>query len=72
MVNLSDGVYELIPADENVADINSVNLTELNQDPDQRPKEPKAFSSSAQEGKPRCISHYFSRIIPFIYDIYLL
>ena len=58
-VNLSDGLYELIPADEIVADVNSVNLTELNQDPSQHPEEPKANFDSAQEGKPRCI-------IPFI------
>ena len=70
--NLSDGLYELIPADEIVADVNSVNLTELNQDPDQRPEEPKAIFGSAQEGKPRCIIPLFPPIFTFTYYIYLL
>ena len=58
-VNLLDGVYELTPTDLNVVDEGSLNLTDLNQDPGQRPEEPKANCDSAQEGKPRCI-------IPFI------
>ena len=57
-VNLSDRVYKLTPARDSVADLNLVNLTEPNQDPNQHPEEPKAFSDSAQEGKPRCIFPY--------------
>ena len=63
MVNLSDGIYELTPAGKTIMDDCSVNLTELNQDPDQSSKEPKAAFDSAQEGKPRCI-------IPFIFGAY--
>ena len=65
-VNLSDGVYELTPAGDSVADLNLVNLTEPNQDPDQHPEEPKAFSNSAQEGKPRCVFPIFSRLNSFL------
>ena len=46
----------LILASDTVVEGFSLNLTELNQDPDQRPEEPKVVSDSAQEGKPRCIN----------------
>ena len=51
-VTLSDRVYKLTPPGDSVADLKLVNLTEPNQDPNQHPEEPKAFSNSAQEGKP--------------------
>jgi len=60
MVNLSDGVYELTPVGDIVVGGCSLNLTELNQDLDQRPEELKAVFDSAQEGKPRCIIPLFS------------
>ena len=53
-VNLSDGVYELVPAAEDAE--GNLTLTDLNQDPDQRPEEPKVVSDSAREGKSRCIN----------------
>jgi len=46
-------MYELVPTSEHTLEESQLNLTELNQDSDQRSEEPKA--SSAQEGKPRCI-----------------
>ena len=52
-VNLSDGLYELVPSSEHTPKGSLLNLTELNQEPDQSSEESKA--SSAQEGKPRCI-----------------
>ena len=48
-VNLSDGVYELVPTSEHASQGARLNLTKLNQDPDQCQEELKA--SSAQEGK---------------------
>ena len=69
-VNFSDGVYELTPIGETVLDGGSLNLTELNQDPDQRSEEPKASFDSAQEGKPRCINPIiFARIYVYIFYI---
>jgi len=52
-VNLSDGIYDLVPASNPTAESASLNLTDLNQDSGQSPEEPKA--SSAQEAKPQCI-----------------
>jgi len=69
MVNLSNGIYELTPVGETIVDEGPLNLTELNQDPDQRPQEPKASFDSAQEGKPRCIILLFSRILTFTHFI---
>ena len=72
-MNLSDGVYELVPtttSGDPVIDGFSLNLTELNKDPDQRLKEPKADSASAQEGKPRCINPIiFTYIYIYSFDI---
>ena len=47
MVNLSDGVYELTPAGDIVVVGCFLNLTELNQDPDQCLEELKAVFDSA-------------------------
>ena len=69
MVNLSNGIYELTPVGETIVDEGPLNLTELNQDLDQRPQEPKASFDSAQEGKPRCIILLFSRILKFTHFI---
>ena len=52
-VNLSDGEYELVPASDHTPEGSLLNLTELNQDPNQSSEESK--TSSAQEGKPWCI-----------------
>ena len=52
-VNLSDGVYELVPASDHTPEGSLLNLTALKQDPDQSSEEPKA--SSAEEGKLRCV-----------------
>ena len=51
--NLADGTYKLVPTHENDFQDTQANLTEVIQDPDQSPEEPKA--NSVQEGKPRCI-----------------
>ena len=51
--NLADGTYELVPTHEADTTDAQVNALELIQDPNQCSKEPK--TSSAQEGKPRCI-----------------
>ena len=40
-------MYELIPAGDSVVDGCSLNLSELNQDPDQRSKEPKVVCDGA-------------------------
>ena len=52
---LSNGISELVPANENEPaesrlNLTDLNLIELNQDPDQCSEEPKA--NFAQEGKP--------------------
>ena len=52
-VHLSDGNYELVPANTATPESASVNFIELNQDLGQSTEEPQA--SSAQEGKPRCL-----------------
>ena len=51
--NLIDGTYELVPTHENDFQDAQENLSEVIQDPEQSPEEPKA--NSVQEGKPRCI-----------------
>jgi len=51
--NLADGTYELVPTHENDFQDAQANLSEVIQDPEQSPEEPKA--SSAQESKPRYI-----------------
>ena len=58
-VNLTDGDYELIPSDSLAAiDINR-NCTNLTQNLGSAPEDSQL--DSAQEGKPRCITHYFPR-----------
>ena len=49
-------MYELTPARDSVVEGCSLNLTELNQDPEQHSEEPKAVCDSAQEGKSQCIN----------------
>ena len=61
MVNLADGEYELVPADSCVAQEVNLNCTNLAQDLGQAPE--YSQPDSAQEGKPRCITHYFYIII---------
>ena len=56
MVYLYDVLYELTPVGDSVVEDCSLNLSELNQDPDQRLEEPKAVCDRAQKGKPRCIN----------------
>ena len=51
--NLADGTYELVPTHEADTADAQVNALELIQDSNQSSEEPK--TSSAQEGKPRCI-----------------
>ena len=60
-VNLADGDYELIPSDPLAALDIDLNCANLNQDLGQA-LEDSQFDS-AQEGKPRCITHYFSRYL---------
>ena len=61
MVNLADGEYELVPADSCVAQEVNLNCTKLAQDLGQAPEDSQP--DSAQEGKPRCITHYFPHYI---------
>jgi hypothetical protein len=58
-VNLADGDYELIPADSLAALKVNLNCANVNQDLGQTPE--YSQFDSAQEGKPRCITHYFHR-----------
>ena len=58
-VNLIDGDYELIPSDSTTASDININCTNLAQDLGQGPEDSQL--DSAQEGKPRCITHYFQR-----------
>ena len=58
-VNLADGDYELIPADTIAASEVNLNCANINQDLGQAPEDSQF--DSAQEGKPRCITHYFHR-----------
>ena len=62
---LIDWMNELLPeskkdyceAQANLTEL----LTEIAEDPNQCSKEPNATFDSAQEGKPRWITHYFPR-----------
>ena len=56
-VNLADGDYELIPADSLAMLEVNLNYANINQDLGQAPEDSQF--DSAQEGKPRCITHYF-------------
>ena len=56
-VNLADGDYELVPADSLVTSEVNLNCANVNQDLGQALEESQF--DSAQEGKPRCITHYF-------------
>ena len=58
-VNLTDGEYELVPAESCVAQEVNLNCTNLAQDLGQAPEDSQP--DSAQEGKPWCITHYFPR-----------
>ena len=60
-VNLADGDYELFPADSCVTSEVNLNCANVNQDLAQAPEDSQC--DSAQEGKPRCITHYFSVFI---------
>ena len=56
-VILADGDYELIPAGTIAKSEVNLNCANVNQDLGQAPE---GFQfDSAQEGKPRCITHYF-------------
>ena len=57
----ADGTSELIPESEIEQQEGNLYLTELNQNPDQYSKEPKA--NFTREGKPRCIIPLFYRVI---------
>ena len=57
--NLADGDYELVPSDSITAESVDLNCTNINQDLGQAPEDSQF--DSAQEGKPRCITHYFPR-----------
>ena len=57
--NLADGDYELVPADTIAASEVNLNCANVNQDMGQA-LEDSQFDS-AQDGKHRCITHYFSR-----------
>ena len=58
-VNLADGDYELIPVDSLATSEVNLNCAIVNQDLGQAPEDSQF--DSAQEGKPRSITHYFSR-----------
>ena len=58
MVNLSDGEYELVPADSRIDQEVNLNCTNLTQDLGQAPE--VSLPNSAQEGKLRCIIPLFS------------
>ena len=60
-VNLADDDYELVPSDSVSAKNIDLNCTNVNQDLGQAPEDSQF--DSAQEGKPRCITHYFSALI---------
>ena len=68
MVNLADGVYELVPS-VSVAENIDLNCTNLNQDLGQAPEDSQ--SVSAQEGKPRCIIPLFYVLISSYYSYVL-
>ena len=67
-VNLADGDYELVPLDSITAESVDLNCTNLNQDLGQAPEDSQF--DSAQEGKPRRITHYFPRYIHLTIRIY--
>ena len=58
-VNLVDGDYELVPSDSLATTDVNLNCAKANQDLGQA-LEDSQFDST-QEGKPRCITHYFPR-----------
>ena len=60
-VNLTDGDYELVPADSLVTSEVNLNCANVNQDLGQAPEDSQP--DSAQEGKPQCI-------IPLFYTLY--
>ena len=60
-VNLADGDYELVLSDSVSAENIDLNCTNMNQDLGQAPEDSQF--DSAQEGKPRCITHYFPHYI---------
>ena len=62
---LADGTYELVPESKSEQREAQVNLTEITEDLNQSSEEPKA--SSAQEGKPRSITHYFYLLCNLLY-----
>ena len=55
-VDLVDGDYELVPSDSLAAAGVDLNCTNIAQDLGQAPEDSQF--DSAQEGKPRCITHY--------------
>ena len=61
-VDLIDGDYELVPSDSLAAAGVDLNCTNVAQDLDQDLD--VSLPDSAQEGKPRCITHYF----PYYYS----
>ena len=58
-VNLVDSDYELVPSDSLAATGIDLNCTTIAQDLGQDREDSQL--DSAQEGKPRCINHYFPR-----------
>ena len=68
-VNLADGDYELIPADSLAASEVNLNCANVNQDLGQAPEDFQF--DSAQEGNPRCITHYFQRYYSSSYSYVL-
>ena len=58
---LIDWMNELLPESEKDYCEAQANLTEFAKDPNQCSEESKATFDSAQEGMPRCITHYFPR-----------
>ena len=68
MVNLADGVYELVPS-VSVAENIDLNCANVNQDLGQAPEDSQ--SNSAQEGKPRCIIPLFYALISSNYSYVL-
>ena len=67
-VNLADGDYELVPLESLAATDVNLNCTNLAQDMGQAPEDSQF--DSAQEGKPRCITHYFPHYIHLTIRIY--
>ena len=67
---LIDGTNELLPESKKDYCEAQANLTEIAEDPNQCSEEPNATFDSAQEGKPRCITHYFPCYIHLTICIY--